>query len=195
MSGGHFDYYQYHINEIAEHLEKDIVDVEYGKSIGKVKKSELCGHLVDVNSENNRRLWPMWLMEMCCQFKTKEELIENLKKWYVCYEKDGKFFIDNAEGPGVFEVVVDNQEYWEFADGKWHYEIDDPEVLEEFKKGLKILKMAAIYAQRIDWLLSGDDGDDSFKRRLKEELDELESKPLVDYEKYFERLKDDAYDE
>jgi hypothetical protein len=195
MSGGHFDYYQHHINEIAEHLEKDIADVEYGKSIGKVKKSELCGHLVDVNSENNRRFWPMWLMEMCCQFKTKKELIDNLKKWYVCYEKDGKFFIDNAEGPGVFEVVVDNQEYEEFADGKWHYEIDDPEVLEEFKKGLKILKMAAIYAQRIDWLLSCDDGEDSFKRRLKEELDELESKPLVDYERWFETLKDDADDE
>lgn len=192
MSGGHFDYYQHHIDEIAEHLEKDIVDVEYGKSIGKVKKSELCGHLVDVNSENNRRFWPMWLMEMCCQFKTKEELIDNLKKWYSFYEKDGKFFIDNAEGPGVFEVVVDNQEYEEFADGKWHYEIDDPEVLDELKKGLKILKMAAIYAQRIDWLLSGDDGDESFKRRLKEELDELESKSLVDYGKWFETSKDDV---
>ena len=139
--------------------------------------------------------WPMWLMEMCCEFKTKEELIDNLKKWHGCYEKDGNFFIDNAEGPGMFEVVVDNQEYWEFSDGKWHYEIDDPEVLEEFKKGLKILKMAAIYAQRIDWLLSGDDGEDSFKRRLKEELDELESKPLVDYERWFETLKDDADDE
>ena len=41
MSGGHFDYYQYHINEIAEQLERNIADIEYGKSVGKVKKQEL----------------------------------------------------------------------------------------------------------------------------------------------------------
>ena len=48
MSGGHFDYYQHHINEIAEQLERNIADIEYGKSIGKVKKQELCAYLVDV---------------------------------------------------------------------------------------------------------------------------------------------------
>jgi hypothetical protein len=44
--------------------------------------------------------------------------------------------------------------------------------------------MAAIYVQRIDWLMSGDDGEESFMRRLKEELDELDSKPLIDYERW-----------
>jgi hypothetical protein len=39
-------------------------------------------------------------------------------------------------------------------------------------------------------LLSGDDGEDSFKRRLKEELDELESKPLIDYEYWNNVFKD-----
>jgi hypothetical protein len=33
--------------------------------------------------------------------------------------------------------------------------------------------MAEIYAQRIDWLLSGDDGEDSFRKRLKEDLERL----------------------
>jgi hypothetical protein len=36
-------------------------------------------------------------------------------------------------------------------------------------------------------LLSGDDGEESFKERLKEELDKLESKPLVDYE-YWKKI-------
>ena len=193
MSGGHFDYYQYHINEIAEQLERNIADIEYGKSVGKIKKQELCAHLVDV--ESGRKSWPFWLFELCRRHVYVDDLKYALKKWYTCYEKDGKIYVEDADEPGVFEVVVDNREYWEFADGKCHYEIDDSEVLDELKKGLKILKMAAIYAQRIDWLLSGDDGDDSFKRRLKEELDELESKPLVNYEMYFERLKDDADDE
>ena len=82
---------------------------------------------------------------------------------------------------------MEETEHW--ADGDSHLEIEDSEVLEEFKKGLKILKKAAIYAQRIDWLLSGDDGEDSFKRRLKEELDELEKEPLVDYKRWNELLK------
>ena len=48
------------------------------------------------------------------------------------------------------------------------------ETIAELKKGLDILRRAYIYAQRIDWLLSGDNGEESFHERLKEELDELE---------------------
>jgi hypothetical protein len=39
---------------------------------------------------------------------------------------------------------------------------------------MKVLRVAAVYAQRIDWLLSGDDGEESFLKRLKEELGQLE---------------------
>lgn len=47
------------------------------------------------------------------------------------------------------------------------------ETIAEFKRGLDILRKAYVYAQRIDWLLSGDDGEESFHERLKEELEEL----------------------
>lgn len=43
----------------------------------------------------------------------------------------------------------------------------------EFKNALKVLRQAEIYAQRIDWLLSGDDGEDSFHERLKSDLEKL----------------------
>ena len=42
------------------------------------------------------------------------------------------------------------------------------------KEGIEILKKAQIYAHRIDWLLSGDDGEESFLKRLEEDLNELE---------------------
>ena len=58
---------------------------------------------------------------------------------------------------------------WE---SEYHYEYP-PEVIEKFKEGLVILKLAEVYAQRIDWLLSGDDGDETFLERLKEDLDKL----------------------
>jgi len=48
-----------------------------------------------------------------------------------------------------------------------------PETIEEFKKGLVVLRQAYVYAQRIDWLVCGDDGEDSFHRRLKFEMEKL----------------------
>lgn len=45
--------------------------------------------------------------------------------------------------------------------------------IEEFKKALKCLQQAEIYAHRIDWLVSGDDSEDSFHERLNEEMLEL----------------------
>jgi hypothetical protein len=183
MSGGHFDYQQYHIEEIAEHLEKDIADIEYGKSIGTIKKKYVYCHLVDIYS--GRKEWPNWIIDRCRYYDNCEDLLKFLKKEDGFYEKDGKFFL-NYYG-NTYEVIISEGESDEFADGKWHLDIEDKEVIEEFKNGLKILKTAAIYAQRIDWLLSGDDGEESFKERLKEELDKLESKPLVDYE-YWKKI-------
>lgn len=52
-----------------------------------------------------------------------------------------------------------------------HY---DHKTIEEFKKALKALRVAQVYAQRIDWLVSCDDGEDAFHKRLKKELEALE---------------------
>ena len=49
-----------------------------------------------------------------------------------------------------------------------------PEVIEKFKEGLRILKQGAIYVQRIDWLLSGDDGPENFLKHLKKDLSKLD---------------------
>lgn len=48
------------------------------------------------------------------------------------------------------------------------------ETIEEFKKGLSILRQAFVYAQRIDWLVSGDDSEDTFHQRLANDLDKIE---------------------
>jgi hypothetical protein len=45
-----------------------------------------------------------------------------------------------------------------------------PEVIQKFRDAVDCLNNAYIYVQRIDWLLSGDDGEDSFLRRLEQEL-------------------------
>lgn len=54
-----------------------------------------------------------------------------------------------------------------------------PDIIEEFKNGLGYLQKAYIYAQRIDWLVSSDDGEDCFRRRLKEELAKVPERSKV----------------
>lgn len=48
--------------------------------------------------------------------------------------------------------------------------------LMRMEEAVYALKRAAIYAQRTDYLLCGDDGEECFEERLKKELAELDSK-------------------
>ena len=106
MSGGAFEYSQYHIRQIADSIEQEIIDT------GKEKTEE----------------------------ELKDESSWRDTEWYKKYPEDLK-----------------------------HYEYP-AEVIEEFKKAVEALRIAEVYAQRVDWLLSGDDGEESFLRRLKDDL-------------------------
>jgi len=48
-----------------------------------------------------------------------------------------------------------------------------PETIAQFKTAAIFLRKAYVYAQRIDWLLSGDDNEDDFHARLKKDLERL----------------------
>jgi hypothetical protein len=76
----------------------------------------------------------------------------------------------------VDQVIRQNGKKKDYKVDEWeseYYYEYPPEVIEKFKEGYDILRKAEIYAQRIDWLLSGDDGEESFLSRLKEDLDKL----------------------
>ena len=49
-----------------------------------------------------------------------------------------------------------------------------PEVIARFREAVSALRRAEVYAQRVDWLVSGDDGEGAFLERLAEELGALE---------------------
>jgi len=54
------------------------------------------------------------------------------------------------------------------------YNVD---TIKHFQDAVVYLKKAAVYAQRIDWLVSGDDGEKSFNQRLTEELNKIDNDP------------------
>ena len=115
MSGGSFDYQQYHIEEIADSIEEYL----HGRELDE------CDIEVYIND-------------------FFEPLSDKQKSWIRKHKR---------ALPNIYEL--------------------SSETLNEFRKGVKLLRKAYIYAQRIDWLLSGDDGEESFHERLKEELETL----------------------
>lgn len=76
----------------------------------------------------------------------------------------------------IEDIIRKNGKKKEYEASYWeddHYYEYPPEVIQKFKEGLDILRKAEVYAQRIDWLVSGDDGEESFLERLKEDLNKL----------------------
>ena len=71
------------------------------------------------------------------------------------------------------ETLFYEKEYYEkYPEAKFE-EVYREDVQQIFKDGIESLKKAEIYAQRIDWYLSGDDGEDSLVSRIKSDLDKL----------------------
>lgn len=52
--------------------------------------------------------------------------------------------------------------------GTYSYEVE-----EKMKEAMKQLRIAYVYAQRIDWFLSGDDDEKNFIKRLDEDLKDI----------------------
>ncbi len=92
----------------------------------------------------------------------------------------GFFDYDQYRINGIIDAVegvLDKHEHPGADDDGWNpLAGSTPETVEAFQQGLHTLRQAAIYAQRFDWFLSGDDGEEAFLRRLKNDLDLLEKK-------------------
>ena len=79
---------------------------------------------------------------------------------------------------GAFEYLQRRYE-WQEAIERIEHIIEENhselrlDVIEEFKKGLRVIKEAQVYLERIDYLLSDDDGEYSFLKRLKYDLEHL----------------------
>lgn len=78
--------------------------------------------------------------------------------------------LDNQGNPYLNSGFTD--EFLEKMPEYKNYPVYPDKVQKIMKDAIKILKQAEIYAQRIDWYLSGDDSEESLYKRLEEELDD-----------------------
>lgn len=72
-------------------------------------------------------------------------------------------FLIEGNSPPVDTRGEVNEFYYNYSD----------EIIDKFKEAVVILRKAQIYAQRIDYLVSGDDGEESFLKRLQKDLEQL----------------------
>ena len=104
MSGGHFEYKQFHIEDVAEKIK------EHLKNQGELK--------------------------------------------------------DDVELLGM-------RDYYETYPDEKYNGVESKDVQDRFKEAIRHLELAKIYTHRIDWYLSGDDGEESFLERLEDEIREF----------------------
>ena len=57
-----------------------------------------------------------------------------------------------------------------YADEDYRY---SKKTIKKFKKAVKLLNRTYVYVQRIDYLVSSDDGEEDFHSRIKDELNKL----------------------
>ena len=71
-----------------------------------------------------------------------------------------------------------------------------PKEIQKFQEAILALRIAQVYAHRVDWLVSGDDGPGSFFSRLGEDLKEVREKYTQEYfDKLVEMSLKDYYGE
>ena len=163
MSGGHFDYAQYKIDEIIESIEDEVDRATKPKPQKVTGKAIACYNIKSPTCKT-------WDFRFC--FDSIEKYLEYFEKNGYTIEKDEKGHYIAKNPIDEYTVKVYEYTYEEYEDGNYYPEYTE-ETIEEFRRALEYLRVASIYAHRIDWFLSGDDGEEAFHRRLKEKLNNL----------------------
>ncbi len=166
MSGGHFGYNQYKIGEIANKIEEEIREFQKPRPPKVTKEGvsiyRVINYKCSVGVNHNYHTFNSALKEFT-----------NPNDYEVLERTDTKVRVVGKHDGCIYEIR--HYVYEEYEDGNYYPEYSR-ETINKFKKAVRKLREAEIYAQRIDWLLSGDDGEESFHERLKEDLRELQNK-------------------
>ena len=155
MSGGHFDYVQYKFDDPIKEIEARILLNH--------KSHEEAQKMIEEAEDKEDSLY---------------EILYSVRHYVDCWRSNPKTSFwpeiwdseDRRFRPATKQEIIDHN-------AEHVFDFDDEEV-EIFRQAVLQMRLASTYLNRIDWFLSGDDGDDSFKRRLAEELAEVRSKNL-----------------
>lgn len=172
MSGGRFDYKQYCIGDIADSIVMEIARAMRPLPPPTIRKGVMCKiRTGDKSFSHDGRYWNLFdsIDEAKEYFRNKggteilsERTLSNgERELTVLYKRTNETLVFTS---CTEEVYLDEL-------GREIYQPEYSEdTIKEFKNAIRTLRMAQVYAQRVDWLICGDDGEESFHERLAEDL-------------------------
>lgn len=189
MSGGHFDYQQYLLREIADTIEHDIARVLKPKPD---MIHEDYWVINEMDCPNSWHIYPCFYQT----FETQGEAVNYLKQHEVVEEAAVDHpYVHTFKGDILFQskdldmirtkdteripvlYSIHHAEYDRYPYDEDVLELSDKSI-ETMKEAYRQIRIAEIYAQRVDWMMSGDDGEETMQKRLAKELKSLEDELL-----------------
>lgn len=174
MSGGAFDYAQYRIDDIINRIEEEIERATCERPPLVTKQGVAVYEITGKDSRSYCFNYRFTCFDSAVEYFSRMDRYQLLRG--ASREGETSVLYKDIWTGEVYEIKsYTYEEYEADEDGEIPFFPDySEETIKEFRKGVAILKKAQVYANRIDWLMSGDDGEDNFHKRLKEKLKELE---------------------
>lgn len=183
MSGGHFDYQQYHLNDIASTIEHDIaralrpkpemVREDYWTIEEKDSPHSYHSYWGHHTFETYEEAESFLLSDKSI-VKATSQYADN---WHLSTSDDVLFQSTRLFMPETSDdkripilYLIHHCVYDHYPFDADVLELED-KTIETMKAAYRQIRIAEIYATRVDWMMSGDDGEDNLQVRLKEDLE------------------------
>lgn len=180
MSGGYFDREIYAIGGIADTIERDIARALQPKP---EKMQEDYWTIYEKDSCGSFHSYMGYLTfasyEEAESFLLSDKTILKAEQKYVeqRHFDDGvifqstKRYISDASGSEQIPVLysIHHCNYDRYPNEADVLELSD-ETINAMKEACRQIRIAEIYTTRVDWMMSGDDSEESFRERIKEDL-------------------------
>lgn len=186
MSGGYFDRNVYAIGEIAASVEHDIARALRPKP-EKIHKDYWA--IYEHDSPCSCRSFGGWGYMTFDKYEEAESFLLSRKGIVKAEERyiDRRRFEDDVvfQSTDSYMAEIPDEEhipmlytihhcvYDHYPDDADVLELTD-ETIETMKEAYRQIRIAEIYATRMDWMMSGDDGEDDLQERLNEDLETFE---------------------
>ena len=184
MSGGYFDRNIYAIGEIVASIERDIARALRPKP-EKIHKDYWTIYVKDSFGSYHSYMGFLSFSsyEEAESFLLTDKTIVKAEQKYsdqhffaegIIFQSTKRYMSDTYDGERIPVLYSIHHCYYDH----YPYNADVLELSNEtigaMKEAYRQIRIAEIYATRVDWMMSGDDSEESFRERIKEDLEVFE---------------------
>lgn len=183
MSGGYFDRSTYAMREITDTMERDIARVLQPKPEKEHMDYWVIYEKDSFSSFHNYNSYMKFTsIEDAESFLLRDKTIVKAEQKYtdlfiaddiIMFQSTTRIMSGAPDGeqiPVLYSIY--HSCYDRYPDDADVLELSD-ETINAMKEAYRQMRIAEIYATRVDWMMSGDDSEESFRERIKEDLAEF----------------------